>query len=147
MDTYIIDTCTFINYHFSFFEEPNKISKKTRILIDNCYDNNATDYKLIIPSIVFVELRRKFLISSEKINKFKYEVFIPTINAEKINIREIDIEVMTEFLKFDNYGISFERMDKIVVATALVMNSCVISYDTKIEEYAQKSGKIKILTA
>lgn len=145
MSTFIIDTCAFINYHNDFFKEENKLSKETREIIDECYSNYTYENLLIIPSIVFIELRNKFLLSEERLKEFYFKVFKLTDSADKINIREIDNEVMLKFLTMDTVGINFERIDKIVLATALTMNSTIITYDSKIKEFVERSNTIAMI--
>lgn len=138
---YVVDTVTFINYYNDFFNEESRISSSTRKLLDKCFDYFDSEYKLIIPSIVFVELYDKFLKSEEKAFEFKYEIFNPIKENIDIQIRSIDQELMECFINIQIAKVKLELHDKIVLSTALILNCPIITCDNKIIEFLNNTDK------
>lgn len=135
--SFVIDTVTVISYFKSFFKRPNKISLSSINIIREAF-NYESQYRITIPSIVFVEIFEKWLIDEEMLTKFRREVFTPIIEAENFEIRSLDIEVLENFAKINDDKIKLENHDKIVLATAMTLNRPLITSDRKIRKFVKK---------
>lgn len=131
----VLDTCAIISFFDKVFEEQSSISSKSLALIKEAF--SYSDVRLIIPSIVFLELYQLYFTSEERARKIYYEVYLPLKHAENIHIRSLDQEVLTEFIKISDIeqGYKFDNHDKQILATAMVMNCSLISSDNKLKRY------------
>ncbi|NES20345.1 MAG: hypothetical protein F6K41_15780 [Symploca sp. SIO3E6] len=143
---FVIDTMALISYFSLLFNEPSKISSRGLLYIDKVFQSDS-NYLMTIPSIVFVEIFDKwfrgFTPTDEEFRaKFISEVFKPIKSCPNIEIRELDIEVLEQFLHLDDPYINLENRDKIVLASAVVLESPLITSDGKIKEYVEKYKNI-----
>ena len=137
---FILDTVAFINYfNFFFNNEEEKLTPSARAIIDLCFDKNRPEYKLSIPNVVFIEVFEKFLKGVETVKKFKYEIMIGIENNEDVEIKPIDKGVLENFILINDNIIKLEYHDKLITASALQLNRPLITCDSKIREYIQKS--------
>ncbi|HBB31001.1 MAG TPA: hypothetical protein DDZ80_10345 [Cyanobacteria bacterium UBA8803] len=102
---------------------------------------------MTIPSTVFVEIfdkwfRGKNSEDEEFRAKFISEIFNPIKFLPNIEIRELDIEILENFLRLDDPDINLENRDKIVLATAVVLESPLITSDSKIKKYVERYKNI-----
>lgn len=128
---YVIDTVAFINYFNEFFGEEDILSSDVRRIVKKCIGIDYNHYKLIIPSIVFLEVFRKFLKSEERAKQFYYEIFIPLRDADDIEVKPIEKEVISTFSQIDS-EVDLELHDKIIFASALQLQCTLITNDPKI---------------
>ncbi|MEA5552891.1 hypothetical protein VB713_18260 [Anabaena cylindrica UHCC 0172] len=140
---FVVDTVALISYSAHIFNVPSKISQKGLSYIDIALNSYNSKYLIIIPSIVFIEIFDKWFRGNTTANqefraKFIAEVFNPIKLTPNIEIRELDIEVLKSFLDLKDENIKLENRDKIVLATAVVLKSALITSDTKIREYCNK---------
>lgn len=145
---FVADTTAIISYFAEIFEQPSEISKPSLTIIERayCYDGSI---RLSIPSIVFVEIFEKWYPkwTEEEIQKFKIEVFLPTETNENIEIKPIEKEVLEHFITLDDSRISLENHDKIIMASAMMLDCPLITSDKKIIRYAKrKKQKIRVLS-
>ena len=133
---YVIDTVGLINYFNVFFEESNVLSSETRKKIDLCFDKYINSHKLIIPSLVFLEIFRKFLITESMVRRFYYEIFINIRESENIEIKPLEKEVLEIFQNLNDFDM--EHNDKIIYSSAIQLNSSLISNDPVIIKYNNK---------
>lgn len=133
---YVIDTVGLINYFNVFFEEREILSPETRKKIDLCFDKYINSHKLIIPSIVLLEIFRKFLISEEKARQFYYEIYVQINENENIEIKAIEKEVLEIFEKLNDFDM--EHNDKLIYSSAIQLNCSLISNDPIIIRYNNK---------
>jgi len=82
------------------FGQEDKISTYARHLITRALSKDSS-ILISIPSVVFLELYDKWINNEEFARKFYYNIFIPIINAENIEIRSIDREIITHMLELD----------------------------------------------
>lgn len=139
---YVIDTNALISYFSSIFDVPPQVSSKGLSIIHKAFQDNS-DCLAIIPSVVFVEIFDKWFrdnnITGEEFRaKFISEVIVPIKNSPNIQIRELDKEILESFLSLNDTYIKLENRDRIILATAVVLNSYLITSDRKIKEYVEK---------
>ncbi|MEH2283354.1 MAG: hypothetical protein V7K90_18815 [Nostoc sp.] len=140
---FVIDTVALISYFAHIFNEPSKISPKGLLYIDTAFKHYDSNYLITIPSIIFIEIFDKWFRGNTTANeefraKFIAEVFNPIRASPNIEIRELDIEVLESFLDLNDQNINLENRDKIVLASAVVLKSPLITSDTKIKYYLEK---------
>jgi len=136
---YVLDSTALISCYPEIFDQPPKIAKKSASTIQQAIQYNE-DVILIIPSIVFVEIYDKWFRGSrlqdeEFREKFKAEVYRPIQSAPNVEIRALDQEILEKFLTLDDPYINLENHDKIVFATASVLEADLITSDRKIKRY------------
>lgn len=120
MDRYVIDTHSLVWY----FTKSVSLSEKAKNCFKQCENNEAT---IIIPTIVLAE---SLYISEKKKISFNYESFITGIFAStNYSIHPFDFEVLLELPKLTQIP---EIHDRIIVATALLTSSTLITKDRAI---------------
>lgn len=139
---FVIDTTALISYFCRVFEQPSQISKKGLLYLDKVF-KGQDNYLMVIPSIVFVEIFDKWFrernSSSEEFRaKFIAEVYKPIKANPNIEIREIDLEVLQNFLDLDDSIINLENRDRIILASAVTLNAPLITSDRKVQKYFTK---------
>ncbi|HLT65700.1 MAG TPA: hypothetical protein VKZ80_05035 [Flavobacterium sp.] len=143
---YVIDTVGLIAYYNGiFFESEKFLSKKVKSIIDKCLSKDYLGYKLIIPSVVFIEIFEKQLKSEESVAKFKSSVFKPLQDNEFVEIRSLDLEVLQIYFSFNDQIAKLETHDKIIYSTSIMLDSTLISCDEKIIHYNSKTELIEII--
>jgi PIN domain nuclease of toxin-antitoxin system len=133
---YVIDTVAFINYFNIFFNEVDILTPETRRKINLCFDRNLDSHKLVIPSIVFLEIFRKFLINEEKVKMFFYEIYNDLRENSNIEIKAIEKEVLEIFQNLNDFNM--ENNDKLIYASAVQLKSALITNDPVIISYNNK---------
>ncbi|WP_164974097.1 PIN domain-containing protein [Filimonas effusa] len=128
---FVIDTVALINYYNIFFHEKDMLSPNVRNAISKCLDRSYDYFKLIIPSVVFVEIYKNFLRSEEMARKFYYEIFIQLKECEDVEIKPIEQEIVSLLLDVDSER-TLELHDKIIYASAVQMECTLITNDPKI---------------
>jgi len=143
---FVIDTTALISYFAELFDRQSQISPKGLSYIEKVFQSDS-DYLMTIPSIVFVEIFDKWFRGvtprhEEFRAKFISEIFNPIKLCPNIEIREIDIEVLEKFLHLNDPYIKLENRDKIVLASAEVLQAQLITSDRKIKKYVDKYQNI-----
>jgi PIN domain nuclease of toxin-antitoxin system len=138
---FVIDTNTLIFYFYNVFGQPSNFSTSTYHILTQAF-SGSTDILLSIPSIVFVEIFDKWILTEEFAAKFHYEVYELINQCENIEIRSIDPEVIQHLMTLDGSMIGHDLHDKIVLASAMVLNCPLITTDTKVAAYVKNSGII-----
>jgi PIN domain nuclease of toxin-antitoxin system len=128
---YVIDTVSLINYYNEFFEESDALSKDVRQIIDRCINEADPYFKLIVPSIVFVEIFKKFLKEEERSKRFFYNIYIPLKENDDVEIKGIEREVLNIMTQI-SIDHALELHDKIIYASAIQLECPLISIDQKI---------------
>jgi rRNA-processing protein FCF1 len=141
---YVIDSVGFINYHNDFFSERDMLSPGVRDIIAKCFNPYIPQYKLIIPSVIFIEVYKKFLRHEERARRFYYEVYQPISESVDIEIKPIEKEVLEIFSSIDADS-TLELHDQIVYSTALQLECPLITNDRKIIYANKSSNKLSIL--
>lgn len=137
---FVVDTTALISYFDVVFEQGSRISKNAIRLIETAF---KTEHEaiLIIPGVVFVEIFDKWFRKDrgeEFLAKFRAEVFEPIRQAPNIEIREIDNEILEMFLKLYDPDVNLENRDKLILASAVVLNAPLITSDRKVIKFVNK---------
>jgi predicted nucleic acid-binding protein len=141
---YVIDTTALISYFSYVFEVQCLISANAIGLIKKALDSSSSDVKLAIPSIVFIEIYKKWFTTEEFAAKFHYEVFNLISNSPNIEIKPIDREVLENTSYITDNLENHDIHDKIILASAIMLKCPLITTDTKIKKYATRH-KLKII--
>lgn len=139
-NVYLVDTVAFINYHNTYFSERNMLSEEARNIISKCLDSSYNHFKLIVPSVVFIEITRKFLISEELSKKFYYEIFKNIKECIDVEIKPLEKEIASLMLDIDQDK-TLEFHDKVIYASAAQLGCTLITKDPKII-HANKREKV-----
>jgi PIN domain nuclease of toxin-antitoxin system len=138
---YVIDTTSLISYYSNIFQVSSKISKKALKIIENVIKNTSYD-KISIPSIVFVEIFKKWFINEEFKSKFYYEIYTQIVNNPNIEIKPIEREVLEKMLIIDKTRVK-ENHDRIILASAMMLECPLITSDDNIIDYVITEKIIK----
>jgi len=143
---FVIDTTTLISYFQKVFQQPSQISDKGLSYVDKVF-NYHENYSMIIPSTVFVEIFDKWFRDRDKNSeelraKIIAEVYKPIKTNPNIEIRSLDREVLSNFLRLDDPLINLENRDRIILASAMTVEAPLITSDRKIKKYYQKHRPI-----
>lgn len=141
---FVVDTTAIISYFDSVFEQGSQITNKALQFIDDAF---ATEYKtiLVIPGVVFVEIFDKWFRNTngeEFQAKFRLEVLSPILRSPNIEIREIDKEILEAFLTLQDQNINLENRDRLILASAVVLNAPLITSDNKLIRFVRKNKVI-----
>lgn len=139
-DRYVVDTTSLISYFHDVFNTSSRISLKASNLIERGFTHQ--DVVLIIPSVVFIEIFKKWFSNEEFISKFHYEVYSKIQSAETISINAIEQEVLENVPKIGGIMEKHEVFDKIILASAMMYECPIITSDTKIIEYVKSTQVI-----
>lgn len=142
---FVFDTVGFINFHHDFFNEKLHLSQRLIEDVNKCLSPDYIDYKLIIPSIVFVEIFDKQLRTDEKASQFKYEILSKYLSCDDVEIKGIDKEVLEIYYSINNNVIQLETHDKIVLSSAIQMQGKLITNDGKITTYVEATQAVEIV--
>lgn len=134
---YVIDTTSLISYYKDIFGCSSAISATAIKIIKHAFVHSTI--RLTIPSIVFVELFEKWNKTEEMQKKIYYEIYYPIKCADNIDIRNIDSEVLENFISIDDRVINLENHDKLVLASAITLEAKIITNDPKIIRYVKKT--------
>jgi len=138
---FVVDTTALISYFPSVFNQGSRISDRAISLIDRAFQYEAVI--LSIPGVVFVEIFDKWFRGNKSQDeefraKFKAEVLEQIRRAPNIEIREIDAEILEMFLSLQDPNINLENSDKLILASAAVLDSPLITSDRNLIRYVRK---------
>ncbi len=135
---YVIDTNAIISYFNQVFHQPPLLSAKATHLIEQALSTSSDTVKLSIPSVVFVEIYEKWFRTEEFARKFQYEVFELIKQSPNIEIKPIEREVLENILSIRESLSNHEIHDKIILASAMMLNCSLITTDQSISDYVNK---------
>ena len=133
----VIDTTALISYFGSVFAIDSKISSRGIDLIREAFQEDGNTL-LVIPSIVFVEIFDKWVRDEEFQAKIRSEIFEPVKQSPNIEIRPIDKEVLENFITLVDDDINLENHDRLILASAVVLNAPLITSDRKIRKFVNR---------
>ncbi len=142
---YVIDTNSLIAFYKDIFRQSfdykgsPELSKSTKKIIEHAIIDHATDIRISIPSIVFIEIFDKWLKTEEFLRLFYYEVYTPIKCSPNIQIRSTDREVLENLIYITGDLENHDLHDKIILATAMTLESPLITTDKKLIEYVNQS--------
>lgn len=143
--TYVIDTNALIFYFSEVFEQNSLLSEKIEIIMRRAIDDLDPYTKLFIPSIVFIEIFSKWLLTEEFARKFYYEVFNKLKLSENVFFIEIDVEVIRFMTKIEGNLENHDIHDKLILATAIKLNAPLITSDSEINKYIINTKSIPLV--
>jgi len=97
-DRYVLDTSGLIAYFTDIFTQDKRLSKKIASVVSEAIFSRGTPVRLVVPSVVFVEVFEKWLTNEEILRRFYYEAFVPIDESPNIEIRPIEQEVLEALL-------------------------------------------------
>ncbi|MFA7418526.1 MAG: hypothetical protein WCZ90_02480 [Melioribacteraceae bacterium] len=139
-ERYVIDTNSIIFYFEKVFKQPCALSKRAQNIISEGFNYNS-NILLVIPSIVFVEIQNKWFKTEEFAKTFYYEVYMRISESENIEVKPIEQEVLSNLKHIRGILSNHDIHDKLILASAIMLNCPLISTDGKIEEFV-KTTKI-----
>jgi predicted nucleic acid-binding protein len=124
------------------FEKPSQLSPRALKIIDSAFADTAVI--LIIPSIVFVEIFKKWFVSSERAAKIRYEVFEKIRSQDNIEIKALEREVLENFIQITDIESdhNFDNHDKQILACAMMLNCPLITSDANLIRYNQRRNVV-----
>lgn len=126
-----------------FFSEvfciENLLSKKVVSLFNEALYGYESQVRIIVPSIVFVEIFEKWSKSYEFLRKFYYEVFTPIYNSPNFEIRSIDFDTLIELQNIRGSFSRHDLHDKLILASALSLRSTLITSDSAIYDFVNQN--------
>lgn len=111
---------------FWFLTGNSKLTSKARKFIEE-------SEKVIIPSIVLMEIL--YLLEKNNLS-FKFIDFLSELKIRNYLVYPLDLSVITQAL-FVNF--KMEMHDRIIIATAQIFNTFIISKDNQIKNYYPKT--------
>jgi PIN domain nuclease of toxin-antitoxin system len=137
---FTLDTFSVIDYFHTIFDVNPRLSTRARRIIYEAFEYQANT--LIVPSVVFVEIFDKWFQPSriqheEFVAQFRYEVFERMRLAPNIEIRETDREILEMYINLHDTSADLENRDRLILATAAVLNSPLITVDPAIKNYTK----------
>ncbi|MCX6380144.1 MAG: hypothetical protein NT023_11835 [Armatimonadetes bacterium] len=138
---FVIDTNCLIRYFHVLFHQTVLLSAEATSILDAAF-SGSPEILISVPSIVFVEIYAKWLNNEEFAKAFYYEVFFKITESPNFEIRPIDDEVMEHLVQLDGVMIGHDLHDKIILASAMVLECPLISTDTHIRNYVATSDVI-----
>lgn len=142
MELFVIDTTSLISHFPSVFGRPSRLTKKAHHIISKGFDNYSSEIQLSIPALVFVEIYEKWITSEEFAEKFYYEVVRPILESTNIEIKPIEREVLECVLQIGGSLSSHEIHDKLILASAIMLNSPLITSDEAVIDYVNETKVI-----
>lgn len=142
MTLYVADTCSIISFYPEVFPNGNSITQDARDILSKGINDRYANVQISIPSVVFIEIFEKWLDSEEFVKKFYFDVYYPLRENPDVELREIDEEVLSALIKIGGNLSNHEINDKLVLASAIVLNCPLISSDGEIKKYVDATGAI-----
>ncbi len=135
---YVLDTTSLISHFKHVFSRPSAISQRAHGLIDVALRPGPQNVQLSIPAVVFLEVFDKWLVDDEFAEKFYYEVMIPILDSPNIEIKPIEREVLENMLTISAELENHEVHDKLILASAMMLQRPLITSDTKVVDFVNK---------
>ncbi len=132
---YVTDTNSLVSYFHDVFGRDSGLSAKARRIIMHALDSSPSGVGLSIPAVVFLEIFEKWFTDEEFARKFHYEIFEPIALSPNIEIKPIDQEVLENLLKIRGDLSHHDIHDKIILASAMMLQCPLITTDEAIIKY------------
>ena len=139
---FVLDTCSIISYFSDYFLDASQkeLSESTSNLIRDAI-NEVNETILIIPNVVFIEIYEKWYVNEEEKEKIRYNVYEPLKSSNNIEFKSISKDVLLNLADLLNNHTkpNFDNHDKQVLASAIELNSQLVTSDEKIKAYVKKT--------
>ena len=139
---FVSDTTTIICYFNDIFNQSTTISDEAIGIIHSALSGNDSDTRLSIPAVVFLEIFEKWFWNEELASKFYYEAFLKIKESPNIEIKPIDYEVLENLLRIGDNLIHHEINDKIILASAMMLNCPLLTTDQEITKFVSRNKVI-----
>jgi PIN domain nuclease of toxin-antitoxin system len=139
---YVCDTNSVIDYFEEVFRAGCKLSAGAKAIFSDALCRRETDIRISVPAVVFVEIFDKWCRSEEFARKFHYEVYVRLAESPNIEIRPLDREMLECMMDIEGNLASHEMHDKMILASAIVLQCILISSDTEIRAYNEVTHAI-----
>lgn len=142
MNRFVVDTTSVISYFSDVFGESSQISQHALNLIDKAFHEDSI--LLIFPSIIFVEIFKKWFINEEEAAKIRIEVLERIKNRGNMEIKPLEKEVLENFIKIQDIepNYNFDNHDKQVLASAMMLQCPLITSDLRLIRYNKRKKVI-----
>ena len=139
---YVCDTCALIEFFGGVFRTSCGLSNRAYQIIDEAVNNRIGDIRLSVPSTVFLEIFDKWLTDEESVRRFYYEVFIRLRESPNVEIKPIERDVIVHLLELDGAMEGHDMHDKIILASAMMLECSLITSDKVIRTFNLRSQVI-----
>ena len=139
MALYVSDTNALISYFSEVFEQEPVVSSKALSLIGSALSTSESEYKLSVPSVVFIEIYEKWCDEGERLAKIYWNVFRVLAESPNVEIKPIEREVLENLMQIN---LRHEMHDKIILASAMMLDCPLITSDLTIIDYVEKNKVI-----
>jgi PIN domain nuclease of toxin-antitoxin system len=140
----VADTHAVIWYFARFFNQQNLNSDGVNDVFHQVLNKPLTNLRLVIPSVVFLEIFDKFCRTENDAARIYYECFVPLETCPNVEIRELDKEVIEMVINLEGELKGHEVNDKIVVATSAVLNCVLLTKDPVIQKFSSNTNLIHV---
>lgn len=132
---YVCDTCAVIHFFGRFFRTECKLSNRALGIIEEALRPIQGGIRLSVPSTVFLEIYDKWLPDEEAVRQCYYEVYLRLRESPNVEIKPIEREVLENVLRMDGLMADHDMHDKIILASAMMLECPLITSDTVIRKY------------
>jgi PIN domain nuclease of toxin-antitoxin system len=139
---FVCDTNAIIWFFSNVFQTADKLSARARCLIEQGCSQNGSDIRLSIPSVVFIEIFDKWCVDEVSARRIHNEVFRRLSESPNVEIRPIDLEVIACVATIAGRLVDHEMHDKMVLASAMVLECPLITSDGEIAKFNESERVI-----
>lgn len=136
---YVVDTVAIISYFHDLFDVKSIISCNARSIIEKAM-NKDPSIRLSIPSAVLIEIWNKWCNDEENLRKYRYEIYERIKTNPYIEIKQLDYDVILDFIKLSGFSANLERHDKVILASAISLKCHLITTDPKIKRVIRNNN-------
>jgi PIN domain nuclease of toxin-antitoxin system len=137
---YVADTNAVINHFAEVFGQSNRLSPRAQRIMQAAFGTTEGDVRLSIPAVVFVEIYDKWNTDEERVRRIFFEVFSPACESPNIEIKPIEREVLENLILLGGTLDHHEIHDKIIFASAMMLECSLISTDGVLLDYNSAQG-------
>ena len=135
---FVTDTDSIVSCFHEVFGVRQILTKRARRIIEQAFVTYPSGIKLSIPSVVFIEIFDKWFREEETARKIRYEFYELVQKSPNIEIKPIEQEVLENLIIIEDELSSHDMHDKIILASAIMLNCPIITTDRKIISYLKK---------
>ncbi len=135
-----------MSYFNKVFGVHQKLSRRARRIISQALSTSPSNVKLSIPSIVFIEIFDNCFEEEETANKLRYEFYEVIKSSPNIEVKAIEQEVLENILRIRDELSDHDIHDKIVLASAMMLDCPLITTDGPIINYIKKHNVVSFIS-
>lgn len=138
---YVADTCAIISaFPLGFAGAPPSISSSSIDLLLEPVHSSYTNLRLIVPSMVFVEIMEKWATTEESRSRLMYEVYFPLFNADHVSIQPVSEETLDSLSYINVHLQDHDLNDRLILAAALEFEADIITSDVVIGDFLRSTS-------